>query len=498
MTLISQSPPMRKLMLNRNPINLISILSLLFFIGIGFVQAQPELGPDQLGISFSNPQFTYEFNGSFEVGLRPGAPAMDERESVILQVVSDMYIEDIDAALQFVFDEIRREEERIRSDRRYRQGNEFDYVYSANIEYAIGQLYQLKRDRRRAEDYYFQAIEKYPSYVDAYIRLMELYLNEEDCEQALAAGRKAIEIGGVDGFVFKGFGMCHIQETDYDAALTAFRMAGTFLPDDESVQYYYALAAFNAGYSVEAVSILEQLVTDFPQNSNYHFLLVNAYLQEGDYQAAIEIIEIAHRKGMGNSASYSLLGDIYISDSMPESAADAYASSLTVGELPAFETARKQFDNLHRLNVSDATERYFDQLVIAYEGRLRQVESREFNVLRARVLIDNEQTPEAVSLLQAVIEEDPLNGEALLSLARYYNLQSDYERASVFFEQAANDDDVALTALTENAQLAIDRQNWDGAFELLLQASQIATPDSATIIASNLQAIARILELLEQ
>lgn len=486
-------------MLNRITVSLISrfILGLSTIFGSGFIHAQLAPGPDELGLSLSDPQFSQEFNGSFEVGLRPGAPALDERESVILQVVSDMYVEDIDAALRFIFDENRREELRIQSDRRYRQGNELDLVYSANIEYAIGQLYQLKRDRRRAEEYYFQAIEKYPSYVDAYVRLMELYLNEEDCEKAMEAGRKAIEIGGVDGYVFKGFGLCHIQNLDHDAALTAFRMASTFLPEDESVQYYYALAAFNAGYSLEAIGILDQLIHDYPQNRNYHFLLVNAFLQDSNYQGALEILEIAHRKGMGNASSYSLLGDIYIGNSMPDAAAVAYVSSLTTDELPSFDTARKQFDNLDRLNASDATEQYFAELVIAFEGRLNRIESRELDILRARVLIDNGQAPDGISILQSVIEDDPMNGEASLSLARYYSLQSDFERASIYFQQAANDDDIALTALTENAQLAIDRQNWNQAFDLLFQASQKANSESAEIIDNNLKAIERILDLLE-
>jgi hypothetical protein len=90
-----------------------------------------------------------------------------------------------------------------------------------------------------------------------------------------------------------------------------------------------------------------------------------------------------------------------------------------------------------------------------------------------------------------------MNGEASLSLARYYSLQSDFERASIYFQQAANDDDIALTALTENAQLAIDRQNWNQAFDLLFQASQKANSESAEIIDNNLKAIERILDLLE-
>ena len=119
------------------------------------------LGID-LGIDLENPKFLREFNGSFEVGLRPGAPAMNERESVLISVVSETYLRDVDEALSFILEEIRRERGRVTRAQRYRRSNDFDYVYSANIEFTIGQLYQLKGNRALAERYYLQAIEKYP------------------------------------------------------------------------------------------------------------------------------------------------------------------------------------------------------------------------------------------------------------------------------------------------------------------------------------------------
>jgi len=71
--------------------------------------------------------------------------------------------------------------------------------------------------------------------------------------------------------------------------------------------------------------------------------------------------------------------------------------------------------------------------------------------MQARVLIDSGRPSEGADLLKEVIEVDPTNGDALLSLARYYRQQQDFERAALHYQRAASDADTALTAVMENA-----------------------------------------------
>ncbi|MDP6098455.1 MAG: tetratricopeptide repeat protein [Gammaproteobacteria bacterium] len=450
-----------------------------------------------LGVDLENPEFLREFNGSFEVGLRPGAPQMNAWESVIISVVSDSYRENIDEALSFILEESQRGRTGLEARRRNTRTNEFDQVLSANIEYTVGQLYQMKGNRAQAERYYLQAIEKYPSYVSAYARLMEIYLSQQDCEKAIAAGKMAIEIGGVNGFVFRNFGTCYFLEQEYDAALNAFRIARTFIATDEASDYYYAMSAINMGYADEAVTVLEEMIREYPEKSSYYFLQVNAYLLKDDYDGALETLEIARRKGILNVDSYSLLGNIYINKEMPGAAAEAFISGLGFDELPAFPTVLQQFNYLSRLGDWQVTEIFLSEVLEAYEGRLDVNESRSLRVMEARVLIDSSRATDGADLLREVIDADPTNGDALLSLARYYRQQQDFERAGIYFQRAASEDSVALEALMENAQLATDQEDWQAAIGLLTSAGEIAAPDTVPTILENIRAIERILEIID-
>lgn len=450
-----------------------------------------------LGIDLANPDFLSEFNSSFEVGLSAGAPAMDERESVIVSAIQNLYQTSVDAALEFALNEVRQQERRIYRAQRYNWSSELDYVYSANVEYAIGQLYQLKGNRVQAEQYYFQALEKFPAYVSAYARLMEIYLNQEDCEKAIEAGRKAVAIGGANGNVFKGMGLCYLLENDYGAALSAFRIAKTFMPNDTGSNYYHAVSAVNMGYSGEAISILDELIVENPDAVNTYSLQVNAYLLEDDYDGALVTLDIARRKGLLNSSSYNLLGSIYINKEMPEAAAEAYGKSLEVGRPGPFTSAIDAFNYLSRFGEWQLAGDYLDKVATAYQGRLNQNEQRSLAVLQARVLMDSGQAADGAELLREVIQTDPMNGDALLSLANYYWQQQDFERADIYFQQAASVESVTLQALMANAQMATDREDWESGIELLRRASEYVPPESLSIVEENIRALERILNLTD-
>jgi len=476
----------------------ISMLFRIMFIGAAWMvsaQSNAQSLGDELGINLDNPEFLHEFSASFETGLLSASPpVVDEGEAAILGGVIEMYRTDLDATLEFIEGEVRREDRRIE---RETGSSRREYGFSANIEYAIGQIYLLKGNRRRAEEYFLQAIEKYPAYVAAYARLMEIYLAEENCDLAVTAGRKAVEIGGANGIVFKGLGLCSFLDDNFDAALSAFRVASSFLPNDPSTYYYHAVSALNAGYAQEAAVVLEELIKSNPENSNFYYLQVNAFLADADSDSALETIEIARRKGMMTSAIYFLQGSIYVEKEMPEAAVTAFVSGVEEHQLPEFSTAIKPFDQLSRLSNWEATERYLDSLNAAYEGRLSSSQSRMLQVLRARVLIDSGRPTSGVELLVEVVQQNPNHGDALLALARYYQQQDDFERANIYYERAANEPELAVTVLMEHAQLAADQEDWDSAINLLSRANEVAPPDAQPTILANIRAIERVLQIVD-
>lgn len=460
------------------------------------VSAQVPL--DELGLSMSAAEFADEFQASFEVGLRAGAPALDYWESALLTAAAGMYQADVDAAIEFIRNEVNSEEQRVRQSRRRGMGNELDYVYSANIEYAIGQLYQLKGSNPQAERYYLQAIEKYPSYVDAYVRLMSIYLIEEDCEKAAEAGQKAIEIGGSNGIVFKGFGICHFEQAEFDAALNAFRVARIFLPQDEATAYYVVLSALETANAREAIAILDELIEADPSDRRYYLLQANAYLQINDNEGALFALDLARRQGYLTVANYELLGDLFIGEAMPEAAYAVYAEALNLDERSSFDSVIGQFDKLTNLGDWESAAQYLQEITSYFGDALRPSERNDLEVRRARILLATDQQADAAAALRLVVEAEPTNGPALLSLAQHYRTQQDFEQAEIYFARAAESEAVALTALTEHAQLAADRQDWQSAINILTRATEVAPEEAVPTIQGNIRALLRIQEFDEQ
>ncbi len=457
-----------------------------------------QIPTDELGISLDIPAFEEEFQASFEVGLRAGAPAVEYWESALLSAVTSMYQSDIDAAIQFIESEIASEEQRRRQSRRRGFGDEMDYIYSANIEFALGQLNQLKGNHLFAERYYLQAIEKYPSYVDAYVRLMSMYMVDQDCEKAIAAGHKAIEIGGTNGYVFKGFGICHFENEEFDAAFNAFRVARIFLPDDEATAYSLVLSALETGNTREAIAILDELIEKNPEDRRFYLLQANAYLQGENYDGALLTLDIARRQGFLTSSNYGLLGDIFIGKDMPEAAYAVFSEALTLSERSSFGAVIEQFDRLTALEDWDSAAQYLQEIQDYFDNELSNSNQIELEIRNARVLLATGQRDDAGEALRRVVDADPGNGQALLSLAQFYRAEQDFERAGIYYERAAESEVVALTALTEYAQLAADREDWQLGINLLTRASEIAPEEAVPAIEGNIRALLRIVEFLAE
>ena len=467
-----------------------SIISCLF-MGSS-LQAQPVLLEGEIGlkldqvIDLNNPEFLREFYGSFEVGLTPGAPAMATRDQVIISVTLGKSAESLQAALDFIL-----------ADVATTKNADPEYSPSANVDYAIGELYQFSNRPKAAENYYLQAIQKYPAYVTAYTRLMELYLSQENCDKAVAMGKKALEIGGASGYVFRGFGYCYLLEEDDSAALNAFRMAKSFSPDDKNDDYYHAVAALNMRAYDEAIAVLDELVANNPGEFKFYTLLVNAFLAKGDTDHALQNLELARRRGLLKPANYTLLGNIYVQKEMAEAASAAYITALDGDELPPFSVASQNFRYLARLEEWQVTENYHAKIRSTYDDQLSGEDLTALKVMQARVLIGLEKPTEATSLLREVLEADPTNGYALISLANYYRQQRDFERANLHFQWAAKEPEVALQALTSNAQMLAEQEAWQPAIDLLVKARDMAPTATRQIIEKNIRAIENALNVTE-
>jgi len=83
-----------------------------------------------------------------------------------------------------------------------------------------------------------------------------------------------------------------------------------------------------------------------------------------------------------------------------------------------------------------------------------------FRTLQAKTALGNDEIEQAAAILEAIVAEDPMNGQALLTLANLKREQVFYEEAAFAYEQAAKVDDTKVDALVEHARMLVGMRDY--------------------------------------
>ncbi len=187
----------------------------------------------------------------------------------------------------------------------------------------------------------------------------------------------------------------HLENNDLDAAIGYARNALSRNP--ENYWYYKTLqqALERKGNYDEAIKVMRQLVTQFPQKYRDQLQLADLLQRSGKNQQAIEVLE---------------------------------KLQLTTGPNP--EILLRQYQ-LHGQNRSWEKALKVSRQLIAID----ELEGR-FYQMQFEALMNLERSAEAASTLEGLLEKDPDNGFALLSLADYYKSIDSLDRSDEYLFRA--------------------------------------------------------------
>ena len=217
------------------------------------------------------------------------------------------------------------------------------------------------------------------------------------------------------------------------------------------------------------------MILENPAEQAYWLTQVNSLNQVGQEHRAIANLEILRRMNRATGPSLLLLGDRYLNLELPDRAYGAYESALDLdGNLPPSHYIRAA-NHLATQNATEAASRFAKQIQEKYGDLLEGVDKLQFLKLRARLFLHKKDYSSAVTMLETLVEKDPLDGEALLLLGRTHWAMQDTIRAGVAFERAARtgDQDLASNALVEHARMLAEGVKFNEAVQLLRRAQQI-------------------------
>lgn len=362
---------------------------------------------------------------------------------------------------------------------------------TAMFDFVLGNLYFQRDDAVNAGKWYGLAVQKFPSYRRAHKNLGLIQIRDGKYDLAVHSFTKMIELGGGDALSYGLLGHAYAAKQDYLAAEAAYRNALLLQPDNPDWRLGLARTIFKQQKYEEAAALLNVLLEKSPDKAEFWMLQANAYVGMKQPLKAAENLEVVYRLGKATPESLNLLGDLYVNESQLELAANAYLRAIEAGPgqpptkaLRAAEVLSTRGGMVQAKTVLAA----IDQQLAAQSS---DEDRRKALKLRARLALADGDGAEAVKVMEQVVAQDPLDGDALMLIGGHYAKQGDPDRALIYFERAANLEAFEAQAKARQAQVLVQKAKYSEALPLLKRSQEIKPSEEIARYIEQVERLAR-------
>lgn len=343
---------------------------------------------------------------------------------------------------------------------------------SAALDANLGVIRFTRNELPEAISCYEAAVAKHPKFRRAWSNLGAAYFRLGKYAEAIPALTRAIETGAVNGLNFGFLGYCYLTIENSLSAESAYRMALLLDPKTEDWKLGLVRCFFKQRRYADVVALTGELLAAKPERADLWQMQASAYAGLGQPMRAAENYEFLERLGKLDAANLLNLGDIYINEELFDLGVGAYsraiAADVSVGSARPIRAARSL--------VGRGASREAGELLAAIEAAFPQLEvepRKEVLRLRARLAVASGGGAEEASILEEIVQLDPLDGRALIDLGKYYGAQGDIERAILYFERGAGIEAFEADAKVGHAQLLVQKQRYAEALPLLRRAQTL-------------------------
>ena len=344
---------------------------------------------------------------------------------------------------------------------------------NAVFDFMLGNIYFGQNKFPEAVLEYSKAVAQMSNFRRAWQNLALAQMRNTQYEAARDAFVRVVSLGGTSAQTYGFLGMMHAQTGDYVAAESAFRMVMMMQPEEERWRMMLAQALFQQGRFGDGASLAGVLLEKNPNRSDLWLLQANAFVGMNETSKAAANLEIVHQLGGSTYDSLSLLGNIYFNDESFDLAVDAYLRAAEVGKDKDHKPMLEVANRLAARSAYTESRRLVDGIESTYGAQLDQPARISLRKLQARLAVAAGATGEQIALLQQIVEDDPLDGDALIQLARHYQQAGDSQSAILRYQQAAHNEKFAAEARVLHAQLLIADNRFAEALPLLRQAQSV-------------------------
>jgi tetratricopeptide (TPR) repeat protein len=338
----------------------------------------------------------------------------------------------------------------------------FDFIL-ANLNFQEGNL-------KAAEKSYQTAIKKYPNFRRAYKNLGLVQVQSGNFKDAIPTISKALELGEVDGRAYGLLAYGYLTEGMYYPAEAAYRQAILIQPKQKDWKIGLARCLLETERYNEAISLFDTLLQDDPDNSDFWLLQSNAFIGNEASLRAAQNLEIVRRMGKAELSTLTLLGDIYMNNSIPDLALDAYLSAVEMADSKDTDALLRAANILTRTTNFEQAATLIKDIRKSNGEYLSPKQDLELLNQEAKIARAEGDDEAAVKILNKIVERDALNGEALIELANHYAEKDMLPEAINRYEQAAKIDAFERDALVAHGQTLVRKAQYREALPLLKRA----------------------------
>jgi tetratricopeptide (TPR) repeat protein len=362
---------------------------------------------------------------------------------------------------------------------------------SAVFDFTLANIYFQQEKLDDASAAYRIAVEKYPKFRRAWRNLGLIYVRQNNYEKALPALTRVVELGGGDAVTYGLLGFAYFSVGNSLSAESAYRMAILLDPTTMDWKMGLARSLFRQERFADAAALCGQLISDQPERADLWLLQANAFIGLNQPLKAAENYQLVDHLGKSTAESLNMLGDIYINEELYEMAVNTYISAMEKNPTGNAERAVRAAKVLIANGAIKETRKLIESIEQIHGEHLESRNRKELLKLRARLAVAEGAGKEEVSVLEKIVEIDPLDGEALILLGQNCARSGDIEKAVFYYERAANIEQYEADAKVRHAQLLVGKGKYTEALPLLRRAQQIKPRDNIQKYIEQVERIAK-------
>lgn len=412
-----------------------------------------DASPDLAAI-WNDPTFQRQFVGAYGVNAEI-EPRVTKEDVILLEKVRPFMADDLPKAEAML-----------------RKGMKPDC--SAIFDFTLGGVLFQQDKLIDALACFREAVRKFPSFRRAYRNIGLISARSSDFPSAIAAFNRVIELGGADPYMYGLLGFAHGARQDFQPAEAAYGNALLLQPTNLEWRLGLTRCVFKQGKFEDAVALLDVLITDFPDKADFWMLQAQAFLGLKQPLKAAMNLEAMDVLGKSTLDSLQTLGDVYLSESLPDLAIDAYKRALVLDPAQPMARSVRSAELLASRGFRAQAQGLIAAIKGSRVGEMEDAEKGKLLKLEARLaMADGGGSEATAAVLEEIVRIDPLDGEALMLLGQHHTRKGETDRAMLAYERAAGIEACAANAKVRQAQIMVSQSRFADALALLRAAQEL-------------------------